>query len=177
MVAARVTNIQLQERQHRLTIGRAATIQKEADAALQRTQGLESQLADAKVEMDTLIKRLDIITTTGLPTGVHVTAVRWLGNEFALTGSASSFDLALRYAGNLRTSGLFDGVQVRQVEQGAAAAPGPRSGTSGGDPSAGDPPATPATPTPLVSFQIKATLPPDEAAKLGSGSKAGSKTP
>ncbi len=109
-------NVQLnQEREQRL----AANVQSLAKSRLVEAQeqeaALESGLSQLKLEMDSLLARLETITGGALPTGVQLTSLVPGKEGISLAGTADSYEAVLQYAANLRGSSHFGGAWVVQA--------------------------------------------------------------
>ena len=101
-----------QEREQRL----AANVQSVAESRLAEAQEqetvLESGLSHLKLEMDTLVARLETITGDALPIGVQLTGLVPGREGISLAGTSDSYEAVLQYAANLRESSHFEGAAV-----------------------------------------------------------------
>ena len=142
-LSARHTNMQREERQHRLTLLRAGDTEADIQAIDRLTQDLESHLADLEGEMDTTLDWLETLTERSLPPDVALSSLVQQGGALDLMGKASSYQNVLRYIENLRASGLFSDVTLQEA-------------TASGFGSA--PQSTQQARIELVSFQVKAVV-------------------
>jgi hypothetical protein len=107
------------ERDHRLNAGAARKLQREAQDIRRLTLHMKSRLAGLAQEMEELgawFEKIETITEKARPPNVRVTNLSPRGDEFTLTGRAPTLEDAVRYANNIRSSGLFIDVKVRRVE-------------------------------------------------------------
>ena len=80
---------------------------------------MKSRLAGLAMEMEELgawFEKIETITEKTRPPNISVTNLSPKGDEFTLTGRAPALDDAIRYAINIRNSGLFIDVKVLKVD-------------------------------------------------------------
>ena len=116
----------------------ASRLQGEARDARALTLEMKSRLAELESEMGNLgiwFGMIDTITKEtpigSRPPNVKVSDLKPLGNEFKLAGTAKKLEDALQYANNIRDSGLFINVSLRQVDAVGVALPETASGLEG----------------------------------------------
>lgn len=119
-----------QERIYRISLKRAETLGSDARAIRRETLSFEDRLAELQDEMDVLgewFNRIETITLISRPPNVSVSGLTPKADKFTLTGTAASLEDAIRYADNIRASGLFTDVNVREVQSSKGIAPGSAS--------------------------------------------------
>ena len=148
----------------RATKNVATRLQRDAREARALTLEMKSRLAELGIEIENLGRWFGMIETItevvpngSRPPDVKVSDLKPLGNEFELSGKAPRLEDALEYADNIRDSGLFVNVSLRQVDAVGVALP--QSPTSiesilGGGTSSGQGPELPGG---ELSFKIEAT--------------------
>lgn len=114
-LSASLTEVQLQQRQQRLVLGSTRVIEVDTQAAQHLSQGLESNLAGLEGDLEVLLEQLETLTSTALPPNVVLSSLKQLGDGFALTGTASTYEDVLQYTANLRTSDPFGVVWIKQA--------------------------------------------------------------
>ena len=93
-------------------------LQKDARAFRQETLKLKNGAEALSQEMATLgawFDRIEEITVTSRPPSVSVSDLKFLGDDFKLFGTAPTLEDAIKYAENIRSSGLFVEVRLREV--------------------------------------------------------------
>ena len=175
--AAAATLIDLEEESagYNIRKGVAKRLDREARQARQYTLAMESYLNVLSADIDSLegwINSIEVIIFQTRPENVEVSDFKPSGDNFELTGTAPTLDDAIRYTTNIRESGLFINVRVRQVGLGGRALPSSGETTAGGILAGlglGQPEPTPEPLAPTdvgqISFIINATarpMPEDE---------------
>ncbi len=111
---AELTRVERQERGERLALIRFHAGEGKLRAAEGLSQDLRSHMESLSRDHKELKARLETLTGV-LPPNVSLSAMSWVGAAFNLTGAASTYKEALRYAANLRESGLFTDVKVLEA--------------------------------------------------------------
>ena len=144
------------------------------------TLQLKSQLSDLDTEIETIgewFERIETITEKSRPPGVEVSNLTPKGDTFSLTASAFTLADAIRYAANIRESGLFTDVTLLQIQSGAGIRAGGDVQPSGsGAATAGSSPSGAGVEldgAERVTFVIEAVVvpPPDEEEEEGKDSQ------
>ena len=107
------------DRLHQSRLRKARTVQNEGRDIHQLTLELKSRLDTLTDEMATLgdwFERVDTITEKTRPPGVQVNGLTPSGNEFTLAAEAPTLQDAIKYAANIRDSGLFTDVDLLHVQ-------------------------------------------------------------
>ena len=143
-----------------------ARLQNEARQARALTLEMKERLTRLEDKMDTLGAWFSMVETItketprgSRPPDVRVSDLKPIDNEFKLSGTAKSLEDAIQFADNIRDSGLFVNVSLRQVDTvGGATLPDPTGLESilGGAP----PAAQTGPETGQLSFTIEATARP-----------------
>ena len=110
-----LTRLDRQVRVQRLNLAVQSGVQAETERALRLRGTLEAQLTGLEDHLDSLLERLNTLSGSALPTSVSLTSLGQLGNDFIMSGSASTYEDALVYTSALRESGLFGGVFIMQT--------------------------------------------------------------
>lgn len=123
-LSARVDNLQRQDRDLRLALGRAASMENDTQAASQMASGLETLLTRLKSNRENLLAQMSALTKDALPAGVAVSSLGQRPDGFGVLGTASSYGEVLQLTANLRATGLFTEVGIQWVQASQAGAPG-----------------------------------------------------
>jgi Tfp pilus assembly protein PilN len=115
-LAGQVEVLKTRVQQHRTNQTQEKAIQKEIQDLTQQSKVLQLHLDELATSMDTLLVRLETMSATALPAGVTLNSLVQRADGFTLVGTAHSYDQALAYAANLRTSGLFSDARVLKVD-------------------------------------------------------------
>ena len=114
-LSANLVEIQDQERQQRLALNATRGIEKDIAAIDLLIQRLEPNVTNLANELEITLERLETITEIALAPNFSLASFVQQGEDFALNGTASSYEDVLGYMENLRASGLFSGVRLQQV--------------------------------------------------------------
>ncbi|MEE9249012.1 MAG: pilus assembly protein PilM, partial [Dehalococcoidia bacterium] len=115
VLSASLTEVQRQQRQQRLLLASTRAIEEDTQAAQQLSQGLVSNLAGLDGDLEVLLEQLETLTSTALPPNVRLSTLKQIGEGYALTGTASTYEDTLQYTANLRTSDPFGAVWIKQA--------------------------------------------------------------
>ncbi len=172
-LAGRLDSMERGDREQRISLLRASSLEAKAKTAANTISTLTAHLEGARNGTESTMDRLDTLVSQAALPRVQLSAIGLQGNNFALSGSAATYEDVLRYADDLRSSGAF--VEVRTTRMDALAASGEGAGIgAGGTASAGAGATTgpdggsgagtamrlPQPTRPKVSFQIKASVAP-----------------
>ena len=116
-----------QSRGHRLKMIRATKLQEDARKFRSLTLELKSRIDALQRDMEALgpwFARVEAITESTKPPEVRVSGLTRKGSTYTLSGTAPQLKDVTQYAENLRRSGLFTDVIIRQVGAGVAKSPG-----------------------------------------------------
>ena len=169
--ADELVSIKKRARDHRISLGNAALLQRESRDIRRQTLLMKSRVEGLTDEIETLkvsFNRIEEIIQKTRPDNVEVSNFTPKENAFALSATAPTLDAAIEYADNIRASPLFSNydVDVRQVDSSGARSPGESPGLEslpGGD---GPPPAGQAASGDPLTFVIEAAArPPGEEPK------------
>ena len=142
LLAERSEELSDQDRKQQLAAGAALSIQEQIEAATLRSHGLEAHMDRLATEMETRLERLKTVAEANDAAALQVSSIAPQGDKVVLSGTASSYQEILRYAGGLSRSGYFSQVTITQAGTSqVAAGPGTAPGGS----------------AVRVSFQISAT--------------------
>ena len=106
-----------QARAYRLAVATQNVVDQEIDAAEQEARELEDNLALLELEMDTLMSRLNDITSNADSSNVDLSQVVPMPDGFSVLGSAESYSDGLGYAASMRSSVNFEDATVLQVAE------------------------------------------------------------
>ncbi len=106
-----------QARAYRLAVATQNVVDQEIDAAEQEALELEDNLALLELEMDTLMSRLNDITSNADSSNVDLSQVVPMPDGFSVGGSAESYSDVLEYAASMRSSPNFEDATVLQVAE------------------------------------------------------------
>lgn len=115
--AAQLTALQGRERQQRLVSIRITGLDKQAKAGAHTASALELRLAQFGEETLALQERMQTLATRAPGPGLQLSTLSMQGDSFVLTGAAAGYDDVLRYAKELRASGLFSEVKIGRMER------------------------------------------------------------
>lgn len=124
LLSGRLAQLKERQRQERLVLASARTLENEVLVLEGSAGALDSQKMDLREELGLLLARLKALTRDALPAGVALSTLKQSGESFDLTGHATSYNDALRYMSNLRASGLFGEASIRQATLAAPAGSG-----------------------------------------------------
>ena len=110
-----VKNSDRQQRLSRLSLGRAVFLDNEFRGIRESRDELTSTNDSLRHELDDLLDRVYTISVSALPDGVVVPYLDPGANELQVAGTALTYRDVDKYASNLRDSGLFFAVEVRNV--------------------------------------------------------------
>ena len=119
-----LVNKERENRMYTIQLGGATKLQGDARDVRGLTLELRSRIDALRGEMETLgtfFEKIETITETTRPEDVKIADLKPLRDEFTLSGKAPTFAHALQYADNIRNSGIFVDVSVREVSGGLAA--------------------------------------------------------
>ena len=116
-----------QERLYNLRKIRVTKLENDVLSLHRHTLALSSNLANMRHGIDTLggwFERIESITIASRPPNVVVSELTPEGDSFKLLGKAVAVEDAIQYAANIRDSGLFVDVSVRELYKGGSARAG-----------------------------------------------------
>ena len=139
--ADELVSMKKRARDHRISLGNAALLQREARDIRRQTLLMKSRVEDLTEEIETFkvsFDRIEEIIQKTRPDNVEVSNFTPKEDAFVLSATAPTLDAAIKYANNIRASPLFTNfdVDVRQVGSGGARSPGESTGLEsllGGD--------------------------------------------
>ena len=110
-----VKNSDRKLRLSRLSLGRAVFLDNEFRGTRESRDELTSTNDSLRHDLDDLLDRVYTISVSALPDGVVVPDLDPGANELQVAGTALTYRDVEKYASNLRDSGLFFAVEVRNV--------------------------------------------------------------
>jgi Tfp pilus assembly protein PilN len=116
VLSGQIDVLKTRAQQHRANQALEKATEKETQELYRQRQILQLQLDELEGRMDSLLARLEAMTTTSLPPTMKLTSLIQRADEFALVGTATSYDEVLAYTENLRASGLFSDARVLKVD-------------------------------------------------------------
>jgi Tfp pilus assembly protein PilN len=121
-LSSRVQSLEQQARQHRMTTARVNSLEEQTEATKQMVAALETRLTGLDTHIEDFLARMQAIVQDAPPEGVNVVSVTLQGNEFALAGTASSYEDVIKYTSNLRALGprFFTHVRILRAEVGGS---------------------------------------------------------
>ncbi|NQW23956.1 MAG: hypothetical protein HQ475_10975 [SAR202 cluster bacterium] len=109
-----------QARDYRLAAARQNVVDRRIAQAELEAQELEANLLILEEEMDTLLSRINDITTNAESSNVNLSRLVPLPEGFSVSGSAGSYSDVLGYAASMRSSPYFEDATVIQVADSTA---------------------------------------------------------
>ena len=96
-------------------IERLLGLRREQEETLVQLLGMESSLAELKVNIDTLLARLTAITEDTASADIRLSGLAPGERGFVLAGTASNYEAVFNYATNLRDSPHFENASVQTL--------------------------------------------------------------
>jgi hypothetical protein len=118
-LAAKLDIREEQARDYRLAVARVQAFTRRTDEASLEAQELDSTLDDLKLQMETLLERLESISALAASNNVQLNRMAPEPNGFSIVGGATTHAQVLAYAAALRAAPEFENATVQQVANAA----------------------------------------------------------
>ena len=115
VLTPQLTNLETQDRQDRPSQARARVLHERVAAAAARVAAVQAHRSGLREGAATLLAQLRAVNRESLPPGVLVSALSLKGTDLTAQGTAASYEDVVRYAVNLRASGLFSDLRVPRI--------------------------------------------------------------